>query len=312
MLLCLFLLMFLCTHPGFFGFLLLLALFCGLQLLRAAFSSAFPPMLSHIHVQMLRSWSYEPFSSLVLKRCLPLGFQRMRLTGKCWSFPAGLLPDFPPMRFDWGSPRLLWGPGMPCPPSPRSGQCVLSSCSQWWLHEWAGDPTYVFLVNLLQGVLPLFLRSLRATFNPTWRESLSGNGANMEETTADRGMAWAIWGQSLNLPCLIPVPLLTFVLYKSVKILSSMSQIELIYATYVPKWVLIRSVGNLFWAVVHSTATTKSLQSCPTLCDPIDGSPPGSPFLGFSREEHWSALPFPSPMHESEKWKWCRSVVSGS
>ena len=52
---------------------------------------------------------------------------------------------------------------------------------------------------------------------------------------------------------------------------------------------------------VWSTATAaKSLQSCPTLCDPIDGSPPGSPSLGFSRQEHWSGLPFPSPMHESE------------
>ena len=34
--------------------------------------------------------------------------------------------------------------------------------------------------------------------------------------------------------------------------------------------------------------------------------------LGFSRQEHWSGLPFPSPMHESEKWKWSRSVVSDS
>ena len=34
--------------------------------------------------------------------------------------------------------------------------------------------------------------------------------------------------------------------------------------------------------------------------------------LGFSRQEHWSGLPFPSPMHESEKWKWSRSVVSYS
>ena len=32
--------------------------------------------------------------------------------------------------------------------------------------------------------------------------------------------------------------------------------------------------------------------------------------LGFSRQEHWSGLPFPSPMCESEKWKWSRSVVS--
>ena len=32
--------------------------------------------------------------------------------------------------------------------------------------------------------------------------------------------------------------------------------------------------------------------------------------LGFSRQEHWSGLPFPSPMHESEKWKGSCSVVS--
>ena len=31
------------------------------------------------------------------------------------------------------------------------------------------------------------------------------------------------------------------------------------------------------------------------------------PSLGFSRQEHWSGLPFPSPMRESEKWKWSRS-----
>ena len=36
------------------------------------------------------------------------------------------------------------------------------------------------------------------------------------------------------------------------------------------------------------------------------------PSLGFSRPEHWSGLPFPSPVHESEKWKWSRSVVSDS
>ena len=36
------------------------------------------------------------------------------------------------------------------------------------------------------------------------------------------------------------------------------------------------------------------------------------PSLGFSSQEHWSGLTFPSPMHESEKWKWSRSVVSDS
>ena len=45
-------------------------------------------------------------------------------------------------------------------------------------------------------------------------------------------------------------------------------------------------------------AAAKSLQSCPTLCNPIDSRPLGSPSLGFSRQEHWSGLPVPSPMHE--------------
>ena len=110
-----------------------------------------------------------------------------------------------------------------------------------------------------------------------------------------------------------------------------------------------------------AAATAKSLQSCPTLCDPMDSSPPGFPVhrilqarilewvaisfswkllllllllsrfsrvrlcatpetaarqaplsMGFSRQEHWSGLPLPPPMHESEKSKWSRSVVSDS
>ena len=52
--------------------------------------------------------------------------------------------------------------------------------------------------------------------------------------------------------------------------------------------------------------------SCVWLCNPIDGSLPGPPSLGFSRQEHWSGLPFPSPMQESEKWKWSHSIVPDS
>ena len=36
-------------------------------------------------------------------------------------------------------------------------------------------------------------------------------------------------------------------------------------------------------------------QSYLTLCDPVDCSPPGSLSMGFSRQEYWSKLPFPSP-----------------
>ena len=91
---------------------------------------------------------------------------------------------------------------------------------------------------------------------------------------------------------------------------------------------------------LYTTTTTKSLQSCPTLCDPIDGSPPGSPVpvvaisfsnawkwkvkvkslsrvppfatpwtaayqapqsMGFSRQEYWSGVPLPSLPH---LYKW--------
>ena len=34
-------------------------------------------------------------------------------------------------------------------------------------------------------------------------------------------------------------------------------------------------------------------QSCPTLCDPVDCSPPGFSVQGFPRQEYWSGLPFP-------------------
>ena len=43
-----------------------------------------------------------------------------------------------------------------------------------------------------------------------------------------------------------------------------------------------------------ATAAAKSLQSCPTLCDPIDGSPPGSPVRGIlqARKLEWVAISF--------------------
>ena len=53
--------------------------------------------------------------------------------------------------------------------------------------------------------------------------------------------------------------------------------------------------------ITAAAAAAKSLQSCPTLCDPIDGSPPGSPVPGILQARTLEGLPFPSPMHESEK-----------
>ena len=40
-------------------------------------------------------------------------------------------------------------------------------------------------------------------------------------------------------------------------------------------------------------------QSCPTLRDPMNCSPPGPPSMGFSRQEYWSGVPLPSPIPKS-------------
>ena len=68
----------------------------------------------------------------------------------------------------------------------------------------------------------------------------------------------------------------------------------------------------VFWGQESWHAAAKSLQSCPTLCDPIDGSPTGSTIPGIlqARTLEWVAIP--APVHESEKWKWSHSVVSNS
>ena len=111
-------------------------------------------------------------------------------------------------------------------------------------------------------------------------------------------------------------------------------------------------MSNCVWS--HRQQPTR----LPSVCDPIDSSPPGSPIpgflqartlewvaisfsnawkwkvkgnslsrvwlcatpemaahqappsLGFSRQEHWNELPFPFPLHESEKWKWVRLLVT--
>ena len=72
------------------------------------------------------------------------------------------------------------------------------------------------------------------------------------------------------------------------------------------------SCRTMWTYLVPLTAAAKSLQSCPTLCDPRDSSHQAPPSLGFSRQEYWSGLPFPSPMQEREKWKWSCSVMSNS
>ena len=58
-----------------------------------------------------------------------------------------------------------------------------------------------------------------------------------------------------------------------------------------------------------AAATAKLLQSCPTLCDPIDGSPPGSPVLGIvqARTLEWVAISFSNVKKSTNNkcWKEC-------
>ena len=61
----------------------------------------------------------------------------------------------------------------------------------------------------------------------------------------------------------------------------------------------------IVWAT-REAAAAKSLQLCPTLCDPIDGSPPGSPVPGIlqARTLEWVTISF------SNAWKWKVKVKS--
>ena len=73
------------------------------------------------------------------------------------------------------------------------------------------------------------------------------------------------------------------------------------------------SLESLFNSLqVYVAAAAKSLQSCPTLCDPIDGSLPGSAVPGIlqARTLEWGAISFSTAW--KWKWKWSSSVVSDS
>ena len=63
---------------------------------------------------------------------------------------------------------------------------------------------------------------------------------------------------------------------------------------------------HLVSLIPTTAATAKLLQSCPTLCDPVDGSPPGSPVPGIlqARTLEWVAISF------SNAWKWKVKVKS--
>ena len=70
------------------------------------------------------------------------------------------------------------------------------------------------------------------------------------------------------------------------------------------------------WSVLANTGCHTLLLlllsrfSCVRFCaTPLTAAQQALPSLGFSRQEHWSGLPFSFPMPESEKWKWSHTLL---
>ena len=74
----------------------------------------------------------------------------------------------------------------------------------------------------------------------------------------------------------------------------------------IPTALWCKHLNESFKHLAAAAAAAKSLQSCPTLCDPIDGSPPGSPVPGILQAStlEWVAISF------SNAWKWRVKVKS--
>ena len=90
---------------------------------------------------------------------------------------------------------------------------------------------------------------------------------------------------------------------------SSSSSNAVSWALFFDNWLEFQNSPFLLKLIVCvscSAAAAKSLQSCPTLCDPIDGSPPGSAVPGIlqARTLEWVAISF------SNAWKWKVKVKS--
>ena len=79
----------------------------------------------------------------------------------------------------------------------------------------------------------------------------------------------------------------------------------------------VQSISSSVFSFLYSPTLTsihevKSLSRVRLFATPWTVAYQAPLSLGFSRQECWSGCPFPSPMHESEKWTWSHSVVSAS
>ena len=103
-----------------------------------------------------------------------------------------------------------------------------------------------------------------------------------------------VWGFILNL---IQVSLKKNIRWKLVLGKSSMVEFPNWFAKDRPlkHWSKVKGLV-CFLVKVKEKKESEVIQSCPTLCDPMDYiAYQAPPFMGFSRQEYWSGLPFPFP-----------------
>ena len=173
----------------------------------------------------------------------------------------------------------------PCP-SPTPEACTNSCLSSWWCH-----PTNSSSVVPFSSCLQSFPAS--RSFPMSQFFILGGQSIEVSASASVLPMNIQDW---------FPLGWTGWISLQSKGLSGVFSQFK-----------SINSLEFSFLYIYHSAAAAaKSLQSCPTLCDSIDGSPLGSSVPGIlqARILEWVAISFSK--HESEKWKWSRSVVPDS
>ena len=86
-------------------------------------------------------------------------------------------------------------------------------------------------------------------------------------------------------------------------------QICLLFSLFPPP---VKQLSTQLLLYIYIRKKVKSLSLVRFFVTPWTAAYQAPPSMGFSRQAYWSGLPFPSPVHESEKWNWSHSVVSDS
>ena len=139
---------------------------------------------------------------------------------------------------------------------------------------------------------------------PGWQDSRTVTYCNWEITLCRGRMPWGGWREASRLNPDLPFTL-PFGWFKFASTHHNTTVIVNIAPSRAP-WVFLSQLSKLKMVVLSHFSRVRL---CAT---PETAAHQAPPSLGFSRQEHRSGLPFPSPMRESEKWKWSRSVVPDS